>query len=57
MSEEKRNNETLTNVNGSGIIVSHEKELEKFWGKLFCTSRNSALGVRKKIIGTCRTSG
>ena len=47
-------------LNGSGIIVNDEqevvKEVERFWGKLFCRNRKVTLGHKKEMTGKCRAN-
>ena len=33
-----------------------EQEMERFWGKLFCTDVNVTLGEKKEMIGKDMTS-
>ena len=47
---------TIKVVNGSGITVSDEQEVERFWGKLFCTNGKVTLGENKEMIGKGMTS-
>ena len=47
-------------LNGSGITVNDEqeviKEVERFWGNLFCTNGKVTLGQKKAMIGKGMTS-
>ena len=47
-------------LNGSGITVYDEqevvKEVERFWGNLFCTNGKVTLGQKNVMIGNCMTS-
>ena len=43
-------------LNGSGITVNDEKEVERLWGNLFCTNRKVTLGQKKEMIGNGMTS-
>ena len=47
-------------LNGSGITVNDKqevvKEVERFWGNLFCTNGKVTLGQQKEMIGKGMTS-
>ena len=47
-------------LNSSGITVNDEqevvKEVERFWGNLFCTNGKVTLGQKKEMIGNGMTS-
>ena len=47
-------------LNSSGITVNNEqevvKEVERFWGNLFCTTVKVTLGQKKEMIGNSMTS-
>ena len=43
-------------LNGSGIIVNDEKEVERFWGNLFGTNGKLIHGQKKEMIGKGMTS-
>ena len=38
MRKQEQKDTSIKNFNGSGITVSDEQEVERFWGKLFCTN-------------------
>ena len=60
MRKQEQRDTSIKFLNGSGIIVSDEqevvKEVERFWGNLFCTNGKVTLGQKKEMIGNGMTS-
>ena len=54
MRKREQKDTTIKIFNGSGITVNDEqevvKEVERFWGKLFCTNGKVTLGEKMEII-------
>ena len=57
MRKDERKDKSIKVSNGSGRTVSDEqeveKEVERLWGKLFCTNGNAALGDYWKFYDKC----
>ena len=53
---EKRKDTSIKVLNGNGITVSDEQEVERFWGKLFFTNGKVTLGEKREVIGNRMTS-
>ena len=55
MRKQEQNDTSVKILNGSGITVSDEqevvKEVEIFWGKLFCTNGEVTRGEKTEMIG------
>ena len=55
MREKEQKDTSIKILNGSGITVNDEqevvKEVERFWGNLFCTNGKVTLGQKKEMIG------
>ena len=51
MQKQEQNDTSIKILNGSGIIVNDQqevvKEVERFWGNLFCTNGKVTLGQKK----------
>ena len=56
MRKQEQEGTSIKILNGSGITVSDEQEVERFWGKLFCTKGKVTLGEKREIIGNGMTS-
>ena len=60
MRNQQRKDTSIKVLNGSGITVSNErqvvKEVERFWGNLFCTNGKVTLGEKGEMIGKGMTS-
>ena len=60
MRKQEQKDTSIKILNGSGITVNDEqevvKELERFWGNLFCTNGIVTLGQKKEMIGKGMTS-
>ena len=60
MRKREQRDTSIKFLNGSGIIVNDEqevvKEVEKFWGNLFCTNGKVTLEQKREIIGNGMTS-
>ena len=60
MRKQEQRDTSINFLNGSGIIVNAEqevvKEVERFWGNLFCTNGKVTIGQKKGIIGNGMTS-
>ena len=60
MRKQEQRDTSIKFLNGSGIIVNDEqevvKEVERFWGNLFCTNGKVTLGQKKEMIGNGITS-
>ena len=54
MRKQEQRDTSIKFLNGSGIIVNDEqemvKEVERFWGNLFCTNGKVTLGQKKEIM-------
>ena len=60
MRKQEQKDTSIKILNSSGIIVNDEqevvKEVERFWGNLFCTNGKVTLGQKKEMIGNGMTS-
>ena len=60
MRKQEQKDTSVKILNGGGITVSNEqsvvKEVEIFWGKLFCTNGKVTLGEKREMIGKGMTS-
>ena len=56
MRKQEQRDTSIKFLNGSGIIVNDEQEVERFWGNLFCTNGKVTLGQKKEMIGNGMTS-
>ena len=63
MRKQEQNDTSIKILNGSGITVKYEqevlKEMERFWGNLYCTSgkvTRYVLGQKNDMIGKGMTS-
>ena len=60
MRKQEQKDTSIKILNGSGITVNDEKavvkEVERFWGNLFCTNGKVTLGPKKEMIGKGMTS-
>ena len=60
MRKQEQRDTSIKFLNGSEIIVRDEqevvKEVERFWGNLFCTNGKVTLGQKKDMIGNGMTS-
>ena len=56
MRKQEQKDTSIKILNGSGITVNDEQEVERFWGNLFCTNGKVTPGQKKEIIGKGMTS-
>ena len=56
MRKQKQKDTSIKILNGSGITVNYEQEVERFWYNLFCTNGKVTLGQKKEMIGKGMTS-
>ena len=56
MRKQEQKDTSIKILNGSGIIVNDEQEVERFWSNLFCSNRKVTLGQKKEMIGEGMTS-
>ena len=56
MRKQEQKDMSIKVLNGSGITLNDEKELERFWGNLFCKNGKVTLGQKKEKIGKGMTS-
>ena len=60
MRKQEQKDTSIKIFNSSGITVNDEqevvKEVERFWGNLFCTNGKVTLGQKKEMIGNGMTS-
>ena len=60
MRKQEQKDTSIKILNSSGITVNDEqevvKEVERFWGNLFCTNGKVTLGQKKEMIGNRMTS-
>ena len=56
MRKQEQRDTSIKFLNGSGIIVNDEQEVERFWGNLFCTNGKVTLRQKKEMIGNGMTS-
>ena len=58
MRKQEQKDTSVKILNGNGITVNDEvvKEVERFWGNLFCTNRKVTQGQKKGMIGKGMTS-
>ena len=60
MRKQEQKDTSIKILNSSGITVNDEqevvKEVERFWGNLFCTNGKVTLGQKKEMIGNGMTS-
>ena len=56
MRKQERKDTSIKVLNGSGITVSDEQEMVRFWDKLFCTNGNVTLGDKEEMIAKGMTS-
>ena len=58
--KQEQKDKSIKILNGSGVTVNYEqevaKEVERFWGNLFCTNGKVTLGQKKEMIGKGMTS-
>ena len=60
MRKQEQKDTSIKILNGSGITVNDEqevvKEVDRYWGNLFCTNGKVILGEKKEMIGKGMTS-
>ena len=56
MRKQEQKDTSIKISNGSGITVNDERDVERFWGNLFCTNGKVSLGHKKEMIGNGMTS-
>ena len=60
MRKQEQKDTSIKILNSSGITVNDEqevvKEVERFWGNLFCTNGKVTLGQKREMIGNGMTS-